>query len=157
MNLKKAIGREKRFKECEVNIISVMNLFLLIIPFLLLTVTFVKLAVIDLSLPSLSKEGLNQTEEPPQKQLVLLILSIRETGFQLKGLATISLVFDPIDRINNQYNYSRLIEQLKQVKQQYPYAEDIILSPESKVKYDIIIKVMDRCRETGFPNVSLSG
>ncbi|MCD4665620.1 MAG: biopolymer transporter ExbD [Bacteroidales bacterium] len=47
--------------------------------------------------------------------------------------------------------------QLKQIKQKHPHAEDIIISPAARVKYDIIIKVMDRCRETGFPNVALSG
>lgn len=153
MNIKQAIGKDRRVKDVDVNIIPVMNIFLLLIPFLLLTAAFVRLAVVELSLPSLNKGRSNQMQAKPQN-LVLIILAIKESGFQLKAQG---FKFDPLYNNNNQYDYRKLIEQLKQIKQKHPYAEDIFISPASKVKYDIIIKVMDRCRETGFPNVSLSG
>ncbi|MDZ7341359.1 MAG: biopolymer transporter ExbD [candidate division KSB1 bacterium] len=152
MNLKALLEKRKAAKDIDVNILPVMNIFLLLIPFLLLTAVFVRLAVIELSLPTLGKG-----EGPPQydqEKLVLIILAVRENGFQLKSLG---FKFDPIDNINGQYNYSTLANQLKEIKLQHPQAEDIIISPEARVKYDIIIKVMDRCRESGFPNVSLSG
>lgn len=153
MNLRQTLGRDRQIKNNDVNIIGVMNVFLLIIPFLLLTAAFLRLAAVDLSLPSLGK-GRSQTEEPP-RNLVLVILVIRETGFQLKS--SLDIKFDPIDKNRDQYNYAKLVEQLKVIKEKQPQAEDIIISPEAKVKYDVIIKVMDRCRETGFLNVSLSG
>jgi len=153
MNLKQSLGRTRKQEDVDVNIIPVMNIFLLLIPFLLLTAAFVRLAVVELSLPSLNKGRGSQTIENRDK-LVLVILAIKETGFQLKAQG---FKFDPLYKINNKYDYKRLVEQLKQIKQRHPYAEDIFISPESKVKYDIIIKVMDRCRETGFTNVSLSG
>ena len=81
-------------------------------------------------------------------------MAVKESGFQLKAQG---FKFDPLNKINNKYDYQNLIEQLKQIKQQHPYAEDIFISAENNVKYDIVVKVMDRCRETGFPNVSLSG
>lgn len=152
MNLKALLQKRKAAKDIDVNILPVMNIFLLLIPFLLLTAVFVRLAVIELSLPTLGKG-----EGPPQydqEKLVLIILAIRENGFQLKSLG---FKFDPIDNTNGQYNYTLLVNQLKEIKLQHPQAEDIIISPEAHVKYDIIIKVMDRCRESGFPNVSLSG
>ncbi|UCE06859.1 MAG: biopolymer transporter ExbD [bacterium] len=152
MNLKQAIGKDKRHKDVDVNVIPVMNIFLLLIPFLLLTAAFVRLAVVELSLPSLNKGQSDQVQRP--KNLVLVILAIKETGFQLKAQG---FKFDPLYNKNNQYDYQKLVEQLKQIKQEHPHAEDIFISPENKVKYDIIIKAMDRCRETGFPNVSLSG
>jgi biopolymer transport protein ExbD len=153
MNLKQSLKRDKEVRDNDVNIIPVMNIFLLLIPFLLLTAAFVHVAMIELSLPSLNKgQGANVQEQ--QKNLVLVILAIKDNGFQLKSLG---FTFDPLNNINGQYNYRDLAEQLKQIKNQHPYAEDIIVSPESNVKYDTIVKVMDRCRETGFPNVTLSG
>jgi biopolymer transport protein TolR len=101
----------------------------------------------------LNKDQSKQIQERTQK-LVLVILAIKETGFQLKAQG---FKFDPLYKVNNQYDYRQLVEQLKQIKQTHPYAEDIFISPENKVKYNIIIKVMDSCRETGFPNISLSG
>jgi len=153
MNLRQKLGRDRQVKNNDVNIIGVMNVFLLLIPFLLMTAAFIRLAAIDLSLPSLGKSR-GPNEEPP-KNLVLVILAIRETGFQLKS--SLNVKFDPIEIHSGQYNYAKLVEQLKVIKARQPQVEDIIIAPEAKVKYDVIIKVMDRCRETGFQNVSLSG
>ena len=153
MNLRKSMGRERNIKDVDVNIIPVMNIFLLLIPFLLLTAAFVQLAIVEISLPTLNRNKTKQLQQKP-KNLVLILLSVKEKGFQLKSPG---FKFQPVNKINNQYNYSRIVEQLKQIKNKHPQAEDIIISPEAKVKYDIIIKVMDRCREIGYPNVSLSG
>ena len=154
MNLKKSMGRERKIKDVDVNIIPVMNIFLLLIPFLLLTAAFVQLAIVEISLPTLNKNRSKQVQQKP-KNLVLILLSVKERGFQLKSPG---FKFQPVNKINNnKYNYKKIVEQLKQIKNKHPHAEDIIISPEAKVKYDIIIKVMDRCRETGYPNVSLSG
>lgn len=153
MNLKKSMGRTRVVKDSDVNIIPVMNIFLLLIPFLLLTAAFVRLAIVELSLPSLGKSRMQQ-EQQDTKTLVLVILVVKETGFQLKSPG---FKFDPADKINDKYNYALIVQQLTQIKQQHPKAEDIIISPEAKVKYDIIIQVMDHCRDIGFPNVSLSG
>ena len=154
MNLKKSMGRERKIKDVDVNIIPVMNIFLLLIPFLLLTAAFVQLAIVEISLPTINKNRTKQVQQR-QKNLVLILLSVKEKGFQLKSPG---FKFQPVNKINNnKYNYAKIVEQLKQIKNKHPHAEDIIISPEAKVKYDIIIKVMDRCRETGYPNVSLSG
>ncbi|OQX96239.1 hypothetical protein B6I21_01440 [candidate division KSB1 bacterium 4572_119] len=153
MNLKKSMGRERQVKDTDVNIIPVMNIFLLLIPFLLLTAAFVRLAVVELSLPSLGKNRTKQIQQDPKK-LILVILVVKENGFQLKSPG---FKFVPVNKVGNQYNYPRIVEQLNQIKVKYPHAEDIIISPDARVKYNIIIQVMDRCRESGFPNVSLSG
>lgn len=152
MNLKQAIGKERRREDAEVNIIPVMNIFLLLIPFLLLTAAFVKIAILDLSLPTLDKK--REAQQDQSKKLVLVILSIKENSFQLKSPG---FKFSPISKTDNKYNYQLLIEQLQEIKEKHTSADEIIISPEAKIKYDIIVKVMDRCRETGFSNVSLAG
>ncbi|MBN2011578.1 biopolymer transporter ExbD [candidate division KSB1 bacterium] len=153
MNLRNSMGKGKKREESDVNIIPVMNIFLLLIPFLLLTAAFVQIAILDLSLPSLSKGG-QQKQQDDQKQLTLVILAVKETGFQLKSPG---FKFDPINKIENRFDFNTLATQLRDVKLKNETAEDIIVSPEENIKYDIIIKVMDQCRESGFPNVSLAG
>ncbi|MBN1155622.1 biopolymer transporter ExbD [candidate division KSB1 bacterium] len=152
MNLRNTLQRERTSKDEDVNIIPVMNIFLLLIPFLLLTAAFVKIAVLELSLPSLGRG--NQSVVQQQKELVLVILAIKETGFQVKSPG---FKFDPIEKMGGEYNYTMLLSQLNEIKIKHEAAEDIIISPEGNIKYDIIIKVMDNCREKGFPNVSLAG
>ena len=55
------------------------------------------------------------------------------------------------------YDWNGLVRQLQEVKKKYPASEEIIIAPDSKIKYDTIISIMDRCRESGFPNISISG
>jgi biopolymer transport protein ExbD len=156
MNLKIALQRKLRGHSdtAELNLTSVMNVFLIIIPFLLLTASFVKIAVLDMSLPSLDTVEPAASIETKPKSAILNILLIRETGFELKSP---DLKFAAVEKISADYNWQVLREQLAQVKQTWPQSDEIIISPENSIHYDVIIHVMDRCREAGFPNISISG
>ncbi len=153
MDWRNVSGRGRKRDEPDVNIIPVMNIFLLLIPFLLLTAAFVKIAIIDLSLPSLSKGG-HAKQQQEQKKLTLVILAVKDTGFQLKSPG---FKFTPIMKTQTGYDFKTLATQLREIKTKNIAAEDIIVSPAASIKYDTIIKVMDQCRESGFPNVSLAG
>ncbi len=99
MDLRKA-GKRKR-EESDVNIIPVMNIFLLLIPFLLLTAAFVKIAILDLSLPTLSKDGTPKLQQKDKKKLTLVVVKVKNTGFQLKSFG---FKFDPIPKNQDELN-----------------------------------------------------
>ena len=155
MNLKQSMKRRLRghAEDTDVNLTAVMNIFLILIPFLLLTATFMRIAVLELTLPSLDRAG-RQTAVQKQESVILNILQIRQDGFALNSP---KLKFPKLSKENGEYNWGALAEQLRRVKEKYPESEDIIISPEDKIRYDTIITVMDRCREAGFPNISISG
>ena len=69
-------------------------------------------------------------------------------------------------RISEQFNhdtkaiirhYQELEKKLSEIKTQFPKLEDVIISPSSEILYHVIVKVLDNCREVGFPNYSISG
>lgn len=151
MNLKNAIGRGRRREEADVNITAVMNIFLILIPFLLLTAVFVRIAVLELTLPS---AGRQHTVAAENRQIVLNTLSISGAGFQLSSPY---MNHRALSRVSGEFDYDGLISQLQATKAQYPMSEDIIIRPDADILYDVIIQVMDRCREAGFPNVQLAG
>ena len=155
MNLKQSIQRRLRGHagEADVNLTAVMNIFLILIPFLLLTATFMRIAVLDLTLPSLDRSNRQATAQKPQS-VVLNILQIDEDGFKLNSP---NLKFSKVNKANGDLNWALLAEQLGHVKEKYPDTEDIIISPADVIRYKTIITVMDRCREAGFPNISISG
>ena len=155
MNLKQSLRRKLRGHagETELNLTAVMNIFLILIPFLLLTAVFVRIAVLELALPNLNRQA-PLTQEKKSKSTILNILLIQRTGFELKSP---DLRFTPIPTKNRRYDWESLKQQLEKVKTKYPESEDIIISPENEIKYDTIISVMDRCREAGFPNIPISG
>lgn len=151
MNLKKTLGRDRGDQESELNITAVMNIFLILIPFLLLTAVFVRIAVIEFSLPSNQKSS---TTEAPQRDAVVTVIAINEKGFDLK---TQGMKFSFINKKKENFDFQTLVQNLQKVKALHVETEDIIIAPHSATKYDTIIKVMDRCRENGFPNISISG
>lgn len=150
MDLRKASGREKSHQPDELNITPIMNIFLILVPFLLLTAVFVRISIHEFSLPT-GEDTANR--EAPQKKPVVTLLSITENGFQLK---TQGKSFPDIPKSDDDYDYASLVAALSEVRSMHAEAEDIILAPASSIKYKIIIQVMDRCRENGFLNISIS-
>lgn len=155
MNLKQTMGRKLRGHagETELNLTAVMNIFLILIPFLLLTAVFVKISVLEFSLPNLEKKAASATNEKP-KSVVLNILRITETGFDLKSA---DFSFQQLAKKDDLFDWEGLVDQLKKIKEKYPESEEIIIAPANTIKYDTIVSVMDRCRESGFPNISITG
>ncbi len=154
MNLRRTIGKERRGEDAEVNITPVMNVFVILIPFLLLSASFIKIAIIDFSLPSAEQSSSNAVNAKDLKELTVLVVSIGTKGFEVK---TSEKKLPLVKKTNGKYDYKTLGDRLKSVKKKYPKLEDVIISPDAKIKYDTIVKVMDKCREVGFPNFSISG
>ncbi|MBD3383696.1 hypothetical protein GF407_02115 [candidate division KSB1 bacterium] len=157
MNLKRALQNKQKWRtdEADVDITPVMNIFLILIPFLLLTAVFVKVAILDLSLPNLESRDSRSTINKKQPESVVLnFLFIRTDELELKSP---KLSFPKLSKTESGYDWQQLQQQLQRTKQQYPESEDIIISPENEIKYQTIITVMDQCREAGFPNISISG
>ena len=154
MNLRRTIGKERRIEDFDVNITPVMNVFIILIPFLLLSASFVKIAIIDFSLPSAEQSSSNVVNANDLKELTVLVVSIDTKGFQVK---TSEKKLPFVKKISGKFDYKALVDRLKSVKKKYPKLEDVIISPDARIKYDTIIKVMDTCRKVGFPNFSISG
>lgn len=155
MNLKQNIQRRLRGHagETDVNLTAVMNIFLILIPFLLLTAAFVRIAVLELTLPSLDRAG-QHTAVQKAESTVLNILMIKETALQLNSPG---LQFAEINKLADDYDWPELRRQLQRIKEKFTESEDIIISPTGTIRYETIIVIMDQCREAGFPNISITG
>ncbi len=140
----------------ELNLIPVMNVFVIVIPFLLLTAVFAKTAIIDILLP---QEDQAQAEENTDEDVPeVLIVKITKKGFELDGIGKGKVV----PRIKDRLDYKGLTEELIKLKDKYPDKKEVILLFEPHVSYDTVVKVMDTTRETVdgkrrelFPFVSL--
>ncbi len=119
------------------NITAFMNLMVILVPFLLITAVFSRLAVLELDLPSPSSEP--SEEEPKQR----LTITVRESGI------TVSDRDGPIDRfekIADGYNYAALTELMVMVKDKIPQETSATLLLEPQIDYDTVIQVMDAVR-----------
>jgi biopolymer transport protein ExbD len=140
--------REHKRNEEDLELLPLMNLFVVLIPMLLLSAVFLELAVIKMVLP---------TDETPlsKNEIESLNLSIAITDAQyvVKGRR---LPAQTIDRSSDDSEGS-LRDTLAALTERFPDEHAVVIVSQAETRYDDIISVMDVSRETGFGNISLSG
>lgn len=159
-------NRQENLEDVEINLIPVMNMFLVLVPFLLLSAAFFQLKAIDTSVPILA-ETRNDTLEI-QDVKVTVIMEIMKDGIRLSAISD-SLGQEELNNWDahivkeehDEYPLTQLLLHLQQIKKTYPASDTIILIPDGSVLYDTIIQAMDVARyvdnEPLFPNMVLSG
>lgn len=145
--IKKSTGNEVDLIDLDVT--PIMNLFMVLIPFLVSMAVFTHIVVIDFSLPP-AQSGSDNTES---KELDISIV-VTSKGFRIIGTGK---KLDLVPKKQGQYHFDQLRVLLKAIKFQYPSQKSVVLVMESDVLYDDIIKFMDICRESQFPDIGLSG
>lgn len=130
-----------------------LNLFIILIPFLLLTATFVQTSVIDIFLPYGPSQKTSKLETGGKiSQEKFLILCIAPKGFYI--LASNKLL--KIIPKRGDYDFDKLETILRKVKETFPERQAVIIESEDNIIYDHIIHAMDRCRACGLMNITLA-
>jgi len=146
----KSLGAEVELIDLDVT--PVMNLFMVLIPFLVSMAVFTHLAVIDFSLPP-SQAPAQMLQDGQQEEIDLSVV-ISNSGFRIVGSGK---KLDPVPKVDNEYQFEQFRRLLKSVKFQYPGQKSVILVLEPDILYSDIITFMDVCRESQFPDIGLSG
>jgi biopolymer transport protein ExbD len=141
----------------DIDVTPLMNMMVILIPFLISMAVFTEVASINFSLPPAMAEGGPGNEPPPADEPEKLDISIAITdqGFTIAGTGQ---VLPPIPKTaDGKFDLAALNQTLRSVKMRYPNQEDIVLIIEQEIFYEDIVSVMDICREAQFPNIGLSG
>jgi biopolymer transport protein ExbD len=123
----------------ELNITAFMNLMVILVPFLLITAVFSRLAILELNLPGSS------TEPAEQKELTFqLEVTVREGQIEVgdRNIGALGVYPNGIDG----YDYEALSTKLSEIKKSYPEKTDAAILLESEIAYDTLVQVMDRVR-----------
>jgi biopolymer transport protein ExbD len=175
MGARPSARRHKRQANQDINLVPLMNVFCILIPFLLLTAVFVQLTIINTNLPTASslanKPKEADTSPTPEAKKLNLTVFITKEGFTLAGYGGVLNVVEEVegdeekkaasrtvipmkvvDKDRNgedlkEYDFEKLQEYLIKVKTEYPNHYSIILLPENQVLYETIIQVLDTSRE----------
>ncbi len=141
------------------DLVPIMNLVTILIPFLLLSVTFVNLAVVDSTLPAISPIPSDTVEADKLRMMV----AITDQGFIVRGNSPL-LEGDPeaeargqsIDRLTDgAYPFTELTDLMVQLKSEYPDEANVVLIPEDVVDYDTIVGTMDATRDWTPPGATV--
>jgi biopolymer transport protein ExbD len=146
-------------KPAELLLVPMIDIFTVLVTFLLMTAVFSRTVILQLNLPASQTEF---KEPPPGLQLEVmvrkdqLLVADRNTG--------------PLHAVPNNaqgYDYDGLTQYLKFVKTKFPDKTDASILLEPDTPYDTLVQVMDRVRvfETGegantvqaelFPDISI--
>ncbi|MCK9687636.1 ExbD/TolR family protein [Scleromatobacter humisilvae] len=117
-----------------------INLIVVLVPFLLSTAVFSRIAVVDLTLPAKSAnyEGLKEND---LKLEVVVRHDAIEVGDKIGGL--ISRIPNTADGATDTTSLNTV---MLQVKQKFPAVTSASVLPEPNIPYDTMIHVMDAMR-----------
>ncbi len=131
--------RHNQQDTAELNITAFMNLMVILVPFLLITAVFSRLAILELNLPGSSTEPVE-----PQDQVFQLEVIVRsdkiEVGDRNQGLLGI------YPNTDDGYDFDAVGDKLVELKDRYPDKSDASILLEQEIAYDTLVQIMDTVR-----------
>lgn len=143
-------GRKTSF---EPNLVPVIDLMSVLITFLLITAVWTQVSMIQIgsSLYGKKSEGQPTPPIPPDAQIVLK-LEIRPNGYAL----TVNKKTINFPLVGGVFDDENLMNQLKQVKEQYPQKNDAVIMMADELPYERLIVGMDTLLKGGFGAISIA-
>lgn len=156
--------------DVEINMVPIMNMFLVLIPFLLMSSSFLHLKAIDTSVPVRAQPDTTQKNDEKKSDIVVTaVVKLTYKGMNV-SVTSDELTNAQIEALDRSINWKKdrdksmfleLSGALKEIKDQYPKSTTLILSPDDDVVYEDIVSAMDAARKLGkqslFPVVVVSG
>lgn len=139
MNLKYKSKHDKNKIE-DVDVTSFMNLMIVLVPVLLLSMTFTQTTLLELKLPDLTG-GTGVSADPQAK----LEVEITDSGFHVYYPETTLIQHIPMleSDYGADYDYEQLSLVIQAMKQQLTDKRDILLRSELNIDYQSIVATMD--------------
>jgi biopolymer transport protein ExbD len=133
----KKLARHAR-KPAELLLVPMIDIFTVLVTFLLMTAVFSRTVILQLNLPASQTEF---REPPPGLQLEVMV---RKDLLQVADRNTGPLATLP--NTPQGPNYDGLQDYLKRVKNKFPEKTDASILLESDTTYDTVVQVMDKVR-----------
>lgn len=150
--------------DAELNLIPFIDLFSVLVSFLLITAVWTQIARINVE--NKVGTGAGQGQKPPDDLMVSILIG---EGGHLLSIATLARTADgqivpderktEIPKSGGNLDYETLAKKLAEVRQAYPSKGDIVVRSQDKVAYKELISTMDVCLRKGleFKNISVAG
>jgi biopolymer transport protein ExbD len=121
----------------ELDVTSFMNLMVVLIPFLLISAVFSRVAIMELSVPTSAGGTASNT---PNFAIEVIV---RQAGFEIANGSSVEAA---IPKKDDRYDMEMLSKMLMRLKTQYPEKEDATILMEPGIEYDYLIQFMDAVR-----------
>lgn len=136
------------------NLIPIMNLFIVIIPMLMTIMVSVHLAMIEIVLPK--KGSTPSADQELSTEMKTLRLNIMRDAFELmivEDEKTINIPALDISSVPAAFDFVSLNQNLMELKEEYPKQNTMEILPDPDVKYDTLLRSIDICKLNNFSNI----
>lgn len=139
MNFKYKGKQDKNHVE-DIDVTSFMNLMIVLVPVLLLSMTFTQTTLLELKLPELTG-GAGHAADPQAK----LEVEIKSDGFHVYYPETTLIQHIPMTESDTEigYDYGQLSMVLQSMKRELSEKRDVLLRSELDIDYQSIVATMD--------------
>ena len=131
------------------NLTPMMDVFTVLVVFLLITAVFTSITIMDLSVPTAAGGAASLR---PNFAIEVIV---RTGGLEIANGRAVEAA---IPRKDGKYDLEKLTELLLALKARYPEKEDATVLMEPKIEYDYLVQVMDTVRGAKtplFPKISI--
>lgn len=135
------------------NLIPIMNLFIVIIPMLMTIMVSVHLAMVEIVLPKkgIAKAVVEKSEKPKTLRLNIMSDSFEIVIIEDNNSIMIPVLDDTI--VPAEFDYLALNDKLMELKGNHPEQNTMEILPDPDVKYDTLLRTIDICKMNNFPNI----
>ena len=130
----------KHRKPAELLLVPMIDIFTVLVTFLLMTAVFSRTVILELKLPT---NNPSFVEPPPGLELEVIV---RQGSVQVADRKTGPLVTFPRADASGPYDIKGLSDYLQVVKGKYPDKTEATLLLEKDIPYDTLVQVMDTMR-----------
>ncbi|MCC7406180.1 MAG: biopolymer transporter ExbD [Bdellovibrionales bacterium] len=145
-------GDDERSASVDLNIVPFIDLMSVCIIFLLITAVWSQVSMIQIGSSIYGKKSELEPAKPPPRAEIPFRLDVKSEGYHVV-VGQKSVV---IPKLNGDYDYIKLVEELKTVKELYPEKIDAVITMSDDLEYGFLIKGMDALLTSGFPEISVA-
>jgi biopolymer transport protein ExbD len=137
--------------ENDIDIAPVMNMFIILVTFLVSMAVFTHTAILEFTLPPNVGAGLDMSKGKPKVKITIRL------GSDYCGIVLGEKLLDSLPVAGrSDFPFPALATQLALRRKETSEQNEVVIASLDEIAFKHLVRVMDICRETGFARVGLS-
>ena len=149
----KSLRRNEGFPSdtiADIDVTPIMNMFIILVPFLVSMAVFTHLAVLHFALPPDAGSSLASDNAIPKLKLTVVIAE------EYLALTRGETMLDSVAVVSGDYDLPRLAASVAQCRADSEQADEAVVAVRNSIAFEKVVQVMDICRSAGFTKIGLS-
>ena len=134
--------------EIDIDVTPIMNMFIILIPFLVSMAVFAHLAILPFTLPPAAGAG-----KGPKTDDLKITIAMSKSGH---AITLGEKILETLPRIKDTYDYAELTNTLTKYRTSLKHKDEVVIAVDDGIKFDHVVHTMDYCRDALFTKIGLA-